>query len=223
MTQTAHTIGMSWADRVWLEMSSSVILGPLELPDLDALRAAFVRLAGLGAQTRMGDSISDDRAHWRYDPASLLALATEAVIEIPAPQIAADTPEADVLAVANRLMEQAQQLRGPAAVRVVRAGNFVIYDQNHAIGDARPLLDNLSALIRVAAGLVKPGGHLVYIVCSLLDEEGAGQIDGFLHDYPGWMADGLAPVAGRPHRAGYRLTPAVERTDGFFVARLKRP
>lgn len=88
-------------------------------------------------------------------------------------------------------------------------------------------LDRLAALqarlIRVAAGLVKPGGHLVYIVCSLLDEEGAGQIDGFLHDYPGWMADGLAPVAGRPHRAGYRLTPAVERTDGFFVARLKRP
>lgn len=152
MTETAHTIGMSWADRVWVEMSSSVILGPLELPDLDALRAAFVRLAGLGAQTRMGYSISDDRAHWRYDPASLLALAAEAVIEIPAPQIAADTPEADVLAVANRLMEQAQQLRGPAAVRVVRAGNFVIYDQNHAIGDARPLLDNLSALIRVAAG-----------------------------------------------------------------------
>lgn len=88
-------------------------------------------------------------------------------------------------------------------------------------------LDRLTALqarlIRVAAGLVKPGGHLVYIVCSLLDEEGADQIDGFLHDHPGWTADSLAPIAGRPHRAGYRLTPAVERTDGFFVARLKRP
>lgn len=88
-------------------------------------------------------------------------------------------------------------------------------------------LDRLAALqarlIRIAAGLVKPGGHLVYIVCSLLDEEGADQIDGFLRDHPGWTMDGLAPVAGRPHRAGYRLTPAVERTDGFFVARLKRP
>lgn len=88
-------------------------------------------------------------------------------------------------------------------------------------------LDRLTALqarlIRVAAGLVKPGGHLVYIVCSLLDEEGAGQIDGFLQDHPGWTVDGLRPIAGRPHRSGFRLTPAVERTDGFFVARLKRP
>lgn len=88
-------------------------------------------------------------------------------------------------------------------------------------------LDRLTALqarlIRVAASLVKPGGHLVYIVCSLLDEEGADQVATFLHDHPGWAVDGLRPVAGRPHGAGFRLTPAVERTDGFFVARLKRP
>lgn len=78
-------------------------------------------------------------------------------------------------------------------------------------------------LIRVAARLVKPGGHLVYIVCSLLDDEGGDQIDGFLQDHPGWAMDGPAPMAGRPHRAGFRLTPAVDGTDGFFVARLKRP
>lgn len=156
MTETAHTIAMSWADRLWLDMSSSVILGPLELPDLDALRSAFVLLAGLGPRTRIGYSISEDRAHWQFDPASLPALAAEAVLEIPAPQVDDSTPESDVLAVANRLMEQAQHLRGPAAIRVVRAGNFLIYDQNHAIGDARPLLDSLSALIRVASGASIP-------------------------------------------------------------------
>lgn len=78
-------------------------------------------------------------------------------------------------------------------------------------------------LIRVAARLVKPGGHLVYIVCSLLDDEGGDQIDGFMRDHPGWTTDGPVPMAGRPHGAGFRLTPAADGTDGFFVARLKRP
>lgn len=88
-------------------------------------------------------------------------------------------------------------------------------------------LDQLVALqarlIRVAAALVKPGGHLVYITCSLLDDEGADQIDSFLRDHPGWAVDGRQPIAGGQHCAGFRLTPAVHGTDGFFVARLKRP
>jgi len=88
-------------------------------------------------------------------------------------------------------------------------------------------LDRLVALqarlIRIAADLVKPGAYLVYIVCSLLDEEGADQIDAFLGNNPGWTVDGLVPMAGRQHRAGFRLTPARDQTDGFFVARLKRP
>ena len=77
-------------------------------------------------------------------------------------------------------------------------------------------------LLDLGAGLVRPGGALVYIVCSLLDEEGAGQIDAFLSRHPGWTAADAIPE-GRPHGAGRRLTPAHDRTDGFFVARLRRP
>jgi 16S rRNA (cytosine967-C5)-methyltransferase len=77
-------------------------------------------------------------------------------------------------------------------------------------------------VVAVAAGLVKPGGALVYIVCSLLDEEGAGQVSTFLASNPGWTADTLALPAGRPHGPGVRLTPAHDATDGFFVARLRR-
>jgi 16S rRNA (cytosine967-C5)-methyltransferase len=77
-------------------------------------------------------------------------------------------------------------------------------------------------LLDLAATLVRPGGALVYIVCSLLDAEGAGQVDGFLADHPGWTAE--APIGqGRPRGAGKRLTPAHDTTDGFFVARLIRP
>jgi len=84
------------------------------------------------------------------------------------------------------------------------------------------LVDTQRRLLSIAAPLVKPGGALVYIVCSLLDEEGAGQITRFLSGHPGWTAEPPIPF-GRPRGAGVRLTPAHDQTDGFFVARLVRP
>jgi 16S rRNA (cytosine967-C5)-methyltransferase len=78
-------------------------------------------------------------------------------------------------------------------------------------------------LLEVAARLVKPGGVLVHIVCSLLDEEGAGQAEAFLARHPGWSAEPVVLPAGRPHGPGLRLTPSGDGTDGFFVARLKAP
>lgn len=85
-------------------------------------------------------------------------------------------------------------------------------------------LDRLVAtqqhVLAIGAALVRPGGALVYIVCSLLDEEGAGQVAAFLADHAGWHAEPLSLPAGRRHGAGTRLTPAQDSTDGFFVARL---
>jgi 16S rRNA (cytosine967-C5)-methyltransferase len=78
-------------------------------------------------------------------------------------------------------------------------------------------------VLQTGAALVKPGGALVYIVCSLLDEEGAGQVSAFLADHRDWRAAALALPGGRSHGAGVRLTPAHDATDGFFVARIERP
>lgn len=78
-------------------------------------------------------------------------------------------------------------------------------------------------LLDIAAPLVKPGGAIVYIVCSLLDEEGANQISSFLERSPGWRSDDLRLPAGTAHGMGVRLTPLADSTDGFFVARLERP
>jgi 16S rRNA (cytosine967-C5)-methyltransferase len=80
-----------------------------------------------------------------------------------------------------------------------------------------------SRLLDVAARLVKPGGTLVHIVCSLLDEEGTGQAEAFLSRHPGWRAEPIALAAGTAHGPGLRLTPSHDGTDGFFVARLKAP
>ncbi|THD36631.1 MAG: RsmB/NOP family class I SAM-dependent RNA methyltransferase [Sphingomonas sp.] len=84
------------------------------------------------------------------------------------------------------------------------------------------LVDTQRRLLGVAVPLVKPGGALVYIVCSLLDEEGADQLTHFLSAHPDWTAEPPIPF-GRPRGAGVRLTPAHDQTDGFFVARLVRP
>lgn len=87
-------------------------------------------------------------------------------------------------------------------------------------------LDRLAAtqarLLDVAADLTGPTGTITYVVCSLLDAEGAGQVAAFLSRHPGWHALPLALPRGRVHGSGMRLTPASDSTDGFFVARLGR-
>jgi 16S rRNA (cytosine967-C5)-methyltransferase len=75
----------------------------------------------------------------------------------------------------------------------------------------------------LGAELVRPGGALVYVVCSVLDEEGPDQVQAFLSAYPGWSANTLALGAGTPRGAGLRLTPLADSTDGFFVAKMLRP
>lgn len=84
------------------------------------------------------------------------------------------------------------------------------------------LAEAQARLLVLAAPLVRPGGALVYVVCSLLDAEGLDRIDAFVAEHPGWMAETLDLPLGRAHGLGRRLTPAHDRTDGFFVARLKR-
>ncbi|UYY77986.1 RsmB/NOP family class I SAM-dependent RNA methyltransferase [Sphingomonas sp. R1] len=83
-------------------------------------------------------------------------------------------------------------------------------------------VDTQAHLLDVAARLVRPGGTLIHIVCSLLDVEGAGQVERFLAAQPGWSAEPLAAPAGRPRGQGLRLTPRHDTTDGFFVAKLVR-
>lgn len=88
-------------------------------------------------------------------------------------------------------------------------------------------LDRLIAiqqrLLDIAAEQVRPGGRLVYAVCSLLSREGAGQIHAFLSRHSSWIMQETPIAAGRLDEAGRLLTPGHDRTDGFFVARLGRP
>jgi 16S rRNA (cytosine967-C5)-methyltransferase len=80
-----------------------------------------------------------------------------------------------------------------------------------------------SRLLDIGAELARPGGRLVYAVCSLLSREGAGQIEAFLIRHSSWNVQETPIAAGRLDGAGRLLTPGHDCTDGFFVARLGRP
>lgn len=79
-----------------------------------------------------------------------------------------------------------------------------------------------AAILDIAAPLVRPGGRLIYAVCSLLDKEGSERIEAFLAANPGWSVQPPEIPAGRQRGKGIRLTPFHDGTDGFFVARLVR-
>ncbi|PEQ13245.1 RNA methyltransferase [Novosphingobium sp. PC22D] len=74
-------------------------------------------------------------------------------------------------------------------------------------------------LLDIAATLVRPGGALTYVTCSLLDVEGARQADTFLARHPQWQAAPREIGAGTARGAGLRLSPGRDQTDGFFIAR----
>lgn len=77
-------------------------------------------------------------------------------------------------------------------------------------------------LLDLGSRLVKPGGRLVYVVCSLLPEEGEGQLAAFHRGHPGWKPLPFdIPTEAQPIAAAV-LTPLRHGCDGFYIARLMR-
>jgi 16S rRNA (cytosine967-C5)-methyltransferase len=82
-------------------------------------------------------------------------------------------------------------------------------------------------MIDHAAALVRPGGTLVYSVCSLAPEEGIGVVGKFLAQHHEFVIDAPAALresfAGLIDDDGYMKTrPDRGGLDGFFAARLMR-
>ncbi len=90
-------------------------------------------------------------------------------------------------------------------------------------------LASLSALQRTilqrASEHVRPGGRLVYAVCSVLREEAEDVTSSFLGARPDFAP---APFDGPEARAvsdaqAFRLLPHVHGTDGYYIASFSRP
>jgi 16S rRNA (cytosine967-C5)-methyltransferase len=83
------------------------------------------------------------------------------------------------------------------------------------------VLELQARVLDLAAPLVKPGGRMVYAVCSLLTREGAGQAAAFLSRHSAFEAEETGLAAGRSDGVGRLLTPGQDGTDGFFIARFR--
>lgn len=95
--------------------------------------------------------------------------------------------------------------------------------------------DDLSELAARQANLlsrlaprVRPGGRLVYAVCTFSPQEGPEQIADFLGRHPEFVLEpppggvvDWTPLLG-PDQVTVRLLPHRHDTDGFFMARLRR-
>ncbi len=99
---------------------------------------------------------------------------------------------------------------------------------------AERLKDQAEALDHAAA-LVKPGGRIAYVTCSVVDEENGAQVRVFLARHrefavvpPGDVTNSLGERAFLFRRAvlmsdeGLLMTPRRTDTDGFFVSVLRR-
>jgi 16S rRNA (cytosine967-C5)-methyltransferase len=91
--------------------------------------------------------------------------------------------------------------------------------------------DLQARLIDRAAAMLKPGGCLVYAVCSLEPQEGEYILTAFIASHPGFrlvsprpgeLPDGVTPSPEGWVRVLPGMLEAEGGLDGFFVARLRR-
>jgi len=91
------------------------------------------------------------------------------------------------------------------------------------------------AVLDRAVSLLKPGGRIVYVTCSVLDDENGAQVRAFVGRHPQFavvppseVAQALGERAFLFQRAalmsdeGLLMTPRRTDTDGFFVSVLRR-
>jgi len=93
-------------------------------------------------------------------------------------------------------------------------------------GDVTALAALQGEMLRGAAGVVRPGGILVYSVCTTEEEEGRKVVEAFRRSHPAFRLEGFA-LPGELRAAGgsggtVLLLPHRHGTDGFFIARLRR-
>ncbi|QNE31263.1 RsmB/NOP family class I SAM-dependent RNA methyltransferase [Sphingomonas sp. NBWT7] len=191
--------------------------------------------AGAGGKTlAIGDAIAEADAAGTAPQSRLIACDVD---RARLSRLAPRAQQADLSSVETRLLDPGREMAGLADLRAAADVVFVdapcsgtgTWRRNpEARWRLTPsrlerLMQTQAHVLDVAAPLVRPGGALIYVVCSLLDNEGRGQVDAFLARHAGWHADTIARPFGEPHGAGRRLNPARDHTDGFFVARLLAP
>jgi len=156
-----------------------------------------------------------------------VARSGASIVEVRIPRSRGHEPFADIAGQADLILVDAPCTgsgtwrRNPDAKWRVRPGAL-----------AERIKDQAEVLAR-AAKLVKPGGRIAYITCSVLPEENDGAIRAFLARHPGFAP--VAPIdvltgaesdfsllARFATEYGLQLSPRRTGTDGFYLACLRR-
>jgi 16S rRNA (cytosine967-C5)-methyltransferase len=144
--------------------------------------------------------------------------------------LTAEVVESDVLRWERDTPADAVLLDAPcSATGTIRRNPDILWSARE---EQLPELKDLQAkMLDRAADLTRPGGRLVYAVCSLLPEEGEEQVKAFLARRDDFVRTPIAPeeVASLPvvtREGDLRCLPSKLAgdggMDGFYVARLTR-
>ncbi|HWD69807.1 MAG TPA: 16S rRNA (cytosine(967)-C(5))-methyltransferase RsmB [Solirubrobacteraceae bacterium] len=78
-------------------------------------------------------------------------------------------------------------------------------------GQIGELAETQAQLLRTGAAQLRPGGSLVYSVCTISRREADQVVDAFLDEAPDFSCENR-----------WQLLPSSDRTDGFFIALFRR-
>lgn len=82
-------------------------------------------------------------------------------------------------------------------------------------------------ILHNAAAYVKPGGTLIYSTCTIGSKENQNNVEWFVKNYP-FELESLDPYlpeelhSGSTKKGYLQLLPGIHKTDGFFLARMKK-
>ena len=212
------------------------IPGALRVPRVDerALEAGRVwpqsrgsQLAGLAVDSREGERVLDLCAA----PGGKATMLRGEVVAVEIHAGRARELEENVrrLGASNVRVVQADALALPpeltgfdrALVDAPCSGLGVLAQRPDLRWRAKPLPELQRELLRAAAERVRPGGTIVYSVCTMNADENEAIVDESGLAVDGSLADEW-PQYRHPRRPEFLLTlPHRDRTTGFFVARLR--
>ncbi len=85
--------------------------------------------------------------------------------------------------------------------------------------DVKELARLQAKLVRAAFGLIRPGGVVIYSVCTMTKAETAAIDDAVAQEHPDAEAIPISDPRWRPHSRGALVLPQDHNTDAMFVAK----